>query len=730
MHFAVLLILLFSIIRFKSTEACREPGAKIYENKCYFLSENFKGSQCECEKYCEDKGNGTLACVKSKEHQLWIHDNFPQHQEDSFTYIGLYKIETTKGTTIGAGHPNALESKFAQTSRSCANDTEMYLGGFRAGEPNNYMGRYEGCVAYANGGAEWIDIGCDAHLMCLCEEDSLVNPKYTCDSLDYVIHGTVIEFIIHVCLILPIVGVNFYFCSTRKSTDKDITTNANLSKDHEEDNRENVINEIVQKIVQKICEEDNRENVINEIVPRKIDTKALTGLRGVVALHIAIGHYSGDGLGVDLVGGASLPLFYILSGYIMTIGYASKLIHPDINQRRLAKPLNKKRFMVNRIARLFPLYWFTNLTIFPFILMPWMNGHDVCDGFQGCISPAGNLGVTLLLQNMWLIPFNPWLPMGGKVPMPLNGVTWTIQTMFMFYIIFPYVIPFLATLRNRVKNLSVAVDCLYYLQMIIFFALFIWGQMVSPNIAYWTARAFPPGRTPLFMMGCVLALRSIYGNENDSRRICCIACCRKDTEMMDNWKGIQQQNEEEEERKMRFSAKEADRVFFFICMIYLVAICFRQEYAARVILEPTIPIAFAGLIVHLTNAGEGKGIVNKFCRSKYGQFIGRISMSLYLIHMMIFRGFFDLLFPALREIDIPLRILILVLLLLLTGALSYRVLIDVEDPCRKKIRRLIPADDAVLIRQSVPSTTPGEEPSPIGNSPGRYKVLISDSTPL
>merc|ERR1711907_394401 len=295
---------------------------------------------------------------------------------------------------------------------------------------------------------------------------------------------------------------------------------------------------------------------------------------------------------------------------------------------------------------------------------------------------GGNLGVTLLLQNMWWIPFNPWLPMGGKVPLPLNGVTWTIQTMFLFYIIFPYVIPFLATLRNRVKNLSVAVDCLYYLQMIIYFALLIWGAIVSPNIAYWTARAFPLGRTPVFMMGCVLALRSIYGNENDSRRICCIACCRKDsciaccrkdTEMMDNWKGIQQQNEEEEERKMRFSAKEAnnaDRLFFSICMIYLVAICFWQPYA-RVILEPTMPMAFADLIVHLTNAGEGKGIVNKFCRSKYGQFIGRISMSLYLMHMIIFDGFFHVFIPALWETGIPLRILILVLLLLLTGALSY-----------------------------------------------------------
>ena len=81
-----------------------------------------------------------------------------------------------------------------------------------------------------------------------------------------------------------------------------------------------------------------KKNAIKQIVPRKIDTKALTGLRGIVALHIAISHYSGFGLGVDLLGGPSLALFYILSGYIMTIGYASKLIHPDVNQRRLAKP--------------------------------------------------------------------------------------------------------------------------------------------------------------------------------------------------------------------------------------------------------------------------------------------------------------------------------------------------------------------------------------------------------
>ena len=107
-----------------------------------------------------------------------------------------------------------------------------------------------------------------------------------------------------------------------------------------------------------------------------------------------------------------------------------------------------------------------------------------------------------------------------------------------------------------------------------------------------------------------------------------------------------------------------------------------------------MPISFAILIVHLTNAGEGKGIVNKICRSKNGQFIGRISMSLYLIHMGIFGFFYAIgviqLFPP----------LILPLVLLLTGVVSYGVTIWVEDPCRKKIRGLISNNGSIHTSQS------------------------------
>ena len=42
-------------------------------------------------------------------------------------------------------------------------------------------------------------------------------------------------------------------------------------------------------------------------------------MRGLAALHVALGHMmSFSTLRVDLLGGAAMPFFYILSGYVMT----------------------------------------------------------------------------------------------------------------------------------------------------------------------------------------------------------------------------------------------------------------------------------------------------------------------------------------------------------------------------------------------------------------------------
>ena len=53
----------------------------------------------------------------------------------------------------------------------------------------------------------------------------------------------------------------------------------------------------------------------------RLDTSALDGLRGVAALHIALGHYAANVAGVDIMGGSSIGAFYTISGFVMVFGY-------------------------------------------------------------------------------------------------------------------------------------------------------------------------------------------------------------------------------------------------------------------------------------------------------------------------------------------------------------------------------------------------------------------------
>eukprot|EP01050_Picozoa_sp_SAG11_P007785 SAG11_NODE_659_length_7895_cov_18.189969_13_plen_135_part_00 len=47
----------------------------------------------------------------------------------------------------------------------------------------------------------------------------------------------------------------------------------------------------------------------------RVKTEALTGVRGLAAFHVAAGHmFSFSTLRVDLIGGAAMPFFYLLSG--------------------------------------------------------------------------------------------------------------------------------------------------------------------------------------------------------------------------------------------------------------------------------------------------------------------------------------------------------------------------------------------------------------------------------
>ena len=156
----------------------------------------------------------------------------------------------------------------------------------------------------------------------------------------------------------------------------------------------------------------------------RVDTRALTGVRGLAALHVALGHMlSFSDLRVDLIGGAAMPFFYLLSGFVMTLGYGqTKYARVDCcappEARRDGRVMETGRFYRNRFARLAPVYYCTNVFMLPLVIQ----SPGGVGGTQGV--HMGLLGVasSLVGINTWLFPIL-------DVGLPPNSVCWTITTM-------------------------------------------------------------------------------------------------------------------------------------------------------------------------------------------------------------------------------------------------------------------------------------------------------------
>lgn len=162
----------------------------------------------------------------------------------------------------------------------------------------------------------------------------------------------------------------------------------------------------------------------------RLDTRSLDGLRGLAAMHVAIGHYvSFTGLAgrfSDLQAGSSMGLFYLLSGFVMALGYGQKAVRPShwlrlrqvllrLLRRGLLLPpfcvsradaaadapiFAGRRFLCKRMARMLPVYLLTNLASLPAImLMLGMAGL----GRNEIASAAGFSGtITFTLTSSWV----------------------------------------------------------------------------------------------------------------------------------------------------------------------------------------------------------------------------------------------------------------------------------------------------------------------------------------
>jgi peptidoglycan/LPS O-acetylase OafA/YrhL len=167
---------------------------------------------------------------------------------------------------------------------------------------------------------------------------------------------------------------------------------------------------------------------------------ALTSIRFFAALYVAIFHWAklqahrgwpAPARNAALVGYIGVPMFFVLSGFILSYNYA-----PDEGRRHV----DKRGFWVARLARIYPVYLFGLVVVLPFFLMDLSKVGALDVAHVGLI---GGTATTLT---------QAWSP---ATACKWNCPGWTLSVEAFFYALFPFLLAPLLLLPVR-KLLAVA----------------------------------------------------------------------------------------------------------------------------------------------------------------------------------------------------------------------------------------------------------------------------------
>lgn len=231
---------------------------------------------------------------------------------------------------------------------------------------------------------------------------------------------------------------------------------------------------------------------------------ALTGLRFFAALHV-VGHHLRSSRLLDLQAwpevdrffqraGASVGLFFILSGFILTYG--------NLNRQR-SKPFRTAAFLRDRFARIYPVYFLGLLLTLPMFLIERSYLGD------GAVSRE-----TLLFGGLVLTLTQAWLP---NAALAWNVPGWSLSVEFFFYLLFPAALAGLqrGSRRALVGGIvccgGVAIGLAFYVAMNAIAVRTATG--LSPDQLTAVMKYDPLVRLPEFLFGMLLGRLFFLRNE-------------------------------------------------------------------------------------------------------------------------------------------------------------------------------------------------------------------------
>ncbi len=204
-------------------------------------------------------------------------------------------------------------------------------------------------------------------------------------------------------------------------------------------------------------------------MPRPRTLPALTSLRFFAALWVVLyhgmvwsGHHQSGMIGIGFL---AVPFFFLLSGFILAHVYLSQ-----------GAPVQTKRFLVSRLARMYPLYALCIVLDLPHFLYTAARVTHLALPLR----VASVMASFLMVQSWNTHLIGP------------NGPSWSLSVEAFFYLIFPFVGPALYSLRPRWA-------------LLLLFGLPFAGVAMTAMTTSSDTPTFDPLRPlPVFLMGILL----------------------------------------------------------------------------------------------------------------------------------------------------------------------------------------------------------------------------------
>ena len=473
-------------------------------------------SHAGCARKCAGLAAGTgrnasLACVRSRADNDFVARDLGANKEP--TWIGLTQRMDANGEAL------ATRDGWDQWASGC--EDEVPTGAYRytnwaASEPNDWGGNGEDCaVTGLEQDSLWYDAPCSLEdPRCLCEWPATTSAAYTASirfreedgekggdegpGFGAILGG------ISLATLVPILAIHIslsvcLLCKGCAWRDYVVDAAPQLPA---------AVFEAPRVDFTAACAKSDHHAARAAHAGRRVATEAFDCIRGFGALQVMLGHFytywCHEASGLELGGGNAVLMFFLMSGFIMQVGYAGK--GPADGGCCCGCCFGcggafAKSFWARRLARIGPIVW---LSLVLYLPIAWFELGELPGLLKTFMLIAAFIIESIFAQ--------------GYVGVGLiNGPLWSVCAQWFFYWLFPLLTDRIH--RKRTGGEIALWSLLYVVAYVVSwlgFALLTGGGSVYGG--YLQAHLQPVQKLPLFLLGMMFGSEALLRSADATPR--------------------------------------------------------------------------------------------------------------------------------------------------------------------------------------------------------------------